>query len=91
VLCEALRVREWTETEFAWALGYSTLFVKALLREPHFTPELALRLEAAGLGRAEDWMTVQRDYDLGELRERMGGEMAMIQRRAIRIQLVRDN
>lgn len=90
-LYRALRVRDWTEREFAWALGYSTLIVEALFYDPHLTPEMALRLEAAGLGRAEKWMSTRRGHDLAELRERMAGEMALIQRRAVRIHQVRDH
>ena len=90
-LFEALRVRDWTEREFAWALGYSTLLVDGLLYGRHLTPEMALRLEAAGLGRAEQWMKARRDRDLAELRERMAAEMAMIKRRAVRIHQVRDD
>jgi plasmid maintenance system antidote protein VapI len=90
MLREALEARGWSKAELAWTLGYSTLFVESLLAEPCFTPEIALRLEA-GLGvRAEAWLDCQRDHELWHLRERMGGEMAMIQRRAVRASSLRD-
>jgi plasmid maintenance system antidote protein VapI len=47
------------------------------------SPETALRLEAALDVRAEAWMDLGRDHDLSRLRDRMGGELARIRRRAL--------
>jgi len=84
MLQRALRERGWSEGDLAWALGYSTVFVESLLSETCLSAEMALRLEASLGIRAEVWLDTQRDHDLWYLRDRMGGELAMIQRRAIR-------
>jgi len=89
MLREALRDRGWTSSDLAWALGYSTLFVENLLKEPYLSPEVALRLEASLGISAETWLDTRRDHDLWQLRDRMGGELAMIQRRAIRTESLR--
>jgi addiction module HigA family antidote len=81
-LRDALRERDWSETKLAWALGYSTIFVRNLLDKPALTPQMALRLEAALGIQAEDWIHFQHDHDLWWLRERMEGELAMIRKRA---------
>jgi addiction module HigA family antidote len=84
MLQRALRARGWSASELAWALGYSTVFVQSLLNDTCLSAEMALRLEASLGIRAETWLDTQRDHDLWYLRDRMGGELAMIQRRAIR-------
>src|SRR5438132_3823796 len=84
MLHDALQERGWTQSDLAWALGLSTLFVENLLNDTYLSAEMALRLEASLGISAEAWLDTQRDHDLWYLRERMGGELAMIQRRAIR-------
>jgi plasmid maintenance system antidote protein VapI len=71
--------RGWSEAQLAWALGYSLRAIACVIDgERKITPELALRLEGALGERAETW---QRDHELWQLRERMGGELARIRRR----------
>ena len=89
MLQEALQERGWTKSELAWALGYSTLFVENLLDNTYLSADIALRLEASLGISAETWLDTQRDHDLWQLRDRMGGELAMIQRRAIRTESLR--
>jgi plasmid maintenance system antidote protein VapI len=74
--------RGWTEDELAWTLGYSPGFLRSLLASSVITPQLALRLEAALGEAAETWMDIQRDLDMARLRDRMGGDLARIRRRA---------
>jgi plasmid maintenance system antidote protein VapI len=80
----AARLQElaWSPSDLAWALGYSLSFTERMLERPVITPQLALRLEAAFQDPAETWADVQRDHDLARLRDRMGGELARIRRRA---------
>jgi addiction module HigA family antidote len=89
-LREAMQARGWSTEQLAWVLGYSTTFVESMLDKTVFTPEMALRLEAALGVKAEIWMDVQRDGDLWCLRERMGGEMMIIQRRSLRADLLEE-
>jgi addiction module HigA family antidote len=84
MLRKALQVRGWSESELAWALGYRTIFIENLLDDACLTAEMALRLEASFGISAETWLSSQPDHDLWYLRERMGGELVMIQRRANR-------
>jgi addiction module HigA family antidote len=84
MLHRALQERGWSQSDLAWALGCSTVLVESLLDDTYLSAEMALRLEASLGIRAEAWLDTQRDHDLWHLRERMGGELAMIQRRAIR-------
>src|SRR5437879_13628411 len=84
MLHRALQERGWTESDLAWALGCSTVLVEGLMADTYLSAEMALRLEASLGIRAEDWLDTQRDHDLWHLRERMGGELAMIQRRPVR-------
>lgn len=74
--------RGWSEKELAWALGYSLAFVENLLQHPEITPQVALRLEAALGEPAESWIDLHRDHELWRLRDRMGGDLARIRRRA---------
>lgn len=57
-------------TEFALRLGYSR---EALSRTLHgktpITPQLAWRLEQAGISSAEMWLSLQTKYDLWQLRQ----------------------
>jgi len=36
------------------------------------SPEMALRLESAGCGKAEGWLGMQLDYDLWKVKPRVG-------------------
>ena len=74
--------RGWGTNELAWALGYAPSFMALQLESPDVTPHFALRLEAAFGEPAETWLDLQRDVDLARLRERMGGDLARIRRRA---------
>lgn len=60
-----------TVTAFAAHLGYSR---EALSRTLHgktpITPQLALRLEQAGISTAEMWLKLQAKYDLWQLRQK---------------------
>jgi HTH-type transcriptional regulator/antitoxin HigA len=84
MLRRALQARGWSERDLAWALGYRTILIEDLLDETRITAEMALRLEASFGISAETWLNSQHDDDLWYLRERMGGELVMIQRRATR-------
>jgi len=56
---------------FARHLGYGREHLSRVLhgRAP-ISPDLALRLERAGIGRAKTWLAVQTDYDLWHLEQR---------------------
>lgn len=58
-------------TDFARHLGYSR---EAMSRTLHgktpITPQLALRLEQAGISTAEMWLALQSKHDLWHLRNR---------------------
>jgi plasmid maintenance system antidote protein VapI len=81
---KALLARGWSTMDLAWTLGYSTDFTENMINNTAFKPDVALRLEAALGIKAEAWMDLCQEHDLGLLRRRMGSELAMIQRRAIR-------
>lgn len=74
--------RGWSDIHLAWALGYSPSYVVAMLEHPEITPQLALRLEAAFGEPAETWVDLRRHIELHRLRDRMGGDLARIRRRA---------
>lgn len=78
----AMENRGWSDVHLAWALGYSPSYVVAMLEDPVITPQLALRLEAAFGEPAETWVDIHRDIELARLRDRMGGDLARIRRRA---------
>jgi len=56
---------------FARHLGYGREHLSRVLhgRAP-ISPDLALRLERAGIGRARTWLEVQADYDLWQSEQR---------------------
>jgi plasmid maintenance system antidote protein VapI len=84
MLQKALQLHGWSESDLAWALGYSRVFIENMLDNTYLSAEMALRLEASLGISAEAWLDTQLDHDLRYLRERMGGELVMIQRRASR-------
>jgi plasmid maintenance system antidote protein VapI len=70
----------WSPAELGWVLGCSTEAAESLVREPHLTPALALRLEAALeiLAMGLDGVA---PHDLWVLSERMETELALIRHR----------
>ncbi|MEL0249780.1 MAG: HigA family addiction module antitoxin [Actinomycetota bacterium] len=58
-----------TVGEVAEALGISRVALSRVLHEhTRVTPNVALRLEAAGIGTARAWLAMQTAYDLAEAR-----------------------
>jgi plasmid maintenance system antidote protein VapI len=86
-LRDALRDRRWSEEELAWVLDLSVELAEHLLWEPHVTPTLALRLEAALEIPARDWYAAAGTPmpDLWFLQDHMAGELAAIRRRRYRL------
>lgn len=65
-------------TQFAAALGMSRVAISRVLNgAAGISTELAIRLELAGLSRAEVWMGAQADYDLWQARQ---GELPHVER-----------
>jgi plasmid maintenance system antidote protein VapI len=56
--------------------------IETLIDNSVFTPQMALRLEAALGIDARQWLGGRDEYDLEALEEEMGGELAWIRRRA---------
>jgi len=84
MLHRALQVRGWSESDLAWALGHRAMLIENLLDNTSFSAEMALRLEALFGISAETWLRTRCDEELWYLRERMGGELVLIRRRAMR-------
>jgi addiction module HigA family antidote len=58
-------------TAFARHLGYTRESLSRVLNgRAAVSPDLALRLEQAGIGTARVWLGVQADYDLWNARQR---------------------
>ena len=58
-----------TVGEVAETLGISRVaFSRGLHEHARVTPNMALRLEAAGIGTARAWLAMQTAYDLAEAR-----------------------
>ena len=58
-----------TVGEVAEALGISRVALSRVLHEhARITPNVALRLEAAGIGTARAWLAMQTAHDLAEAR-----------------------
>ena len=74
--CEILREDVLPElgmsvTDFARHLGYSREAISRTLHgKTPITPQLALRLEQAGISTAEMWLALQNKHDLWHLRHR---------------------
>ncbi|WP_107331537.1 HigA family addiction module antitoxin [Metapseudomonas otitidis] len=65
-------------TEFARALGMSRVAISRVLNgQAGISTDLAIRLELAGLSRAEVWVGMQADYDLWQARQ---GEQPHVER-----------
>ena len=81
---EKLRVtlgdHDWSPAELGWVLGCSTEAAESLVRKPHLTPALALRLEAA-LKTPVMGLDGVAPHDLRVLSERMEIELALIRHR----------
>ncbi|HWC37400.1 MAG TPA: hypothetical protein VG476_02670 [Acidimicrobiales bacterium] len=75
----------WTQQDLADCWGGSQAGV-SLLTSGHrtITPKVALRLEAAGLGPAENWLYLQTRWELEELRAGHVAELETIRQRAER-------
>ncbi len=57
--------------ELARRLGFARETLSRILHgHAPISPDLAVRLEAAGIGTAQTWMSVQIDYDLWQARNR---------------------
>ncbi|HWR80031.1 MAG TPA: HigA family addiction module antitoxin [Pseudomonas sp.] len=60
-----------TITDFAAALGYSRVHLSKVLNgRASITPDLAVRLERAGIGRARHWLAMQASYELWQAEQR---------------------
>ena len=60
-----------TITDFVAALGYSRVHLsKGLTGRASITPDLAVRLERAGIGRARHWLAMQASYELWQAEQR---------------------
>mgnify|MGYP003493504991 FL=1 len=60
-----------TITDFAAALGYSRVQLSKVLNgRASITPDLAVRLERAGIGRARHWLAMQASYELWQAEQR---------------------
>ncbi|WP_422823640.1 HigA family addiction module antitoxin [Vreelandella janggokensis] len=58
-------------TEMARRLGLARETLSRILHErAPISPDLAVRLERAGIGRARTWLSVQSDYDLWQAENR---------------------
>lgn len=58
-------------TEMARRLGLARETLSRILHErAPISPDLAVRLERAGIGRARTWLSVQGDYDLWQAEHR---------------------
>lgn len=58
-------------TELAKRLGYARPhFSRVLHGHAPISPDLAVRLERAGIGKARTWLGVQTDYDLWQAEHR---------------------
>ncbi|MDA7085593.1 HigA family addiction module antitoxin [Pseudomonas sp. SA3-5] len=57
--------------ELARRLGFARESLSLVLHgQAPISPDLAVRLERAGVGRARTWLDVQTDYDLWQARHR---------------------
>ena len=60
-----------TITDFAAALGYSRVHLSKVLNgRASITPDLAVRLGRAGIGRARHWLAMQASYELWQAEQR---------------------
>lgn len=60
-----------TITDFATALGYSRIQLSKVLNgRASITPDLAVRLERAGIGQARHWLAMQASFDLWRAEQR---------------------
>ena len=60
-----------TITDFAAALGYSRVQLSKVLNgRASITPDLAVRLERAGIGQARHWLAMQASYELWQAEQR---------------------
>jgi antitoxin HigA-1 len=58
-------------TELARRLGYARETLSRIMHgHAPISPDLAVRLERAGIGRARLWLAVQADYDLWQAEHR---------------------
>lgn len=57
-------------TEAAKRLGISRVFLSRVLNgKASVSPDLAVRLEASGLGKAKMWLSIQAAYDLWTIKQ----------------------
>ena len=68
---DVLPALDMTGTELARRLGLARETLSRIMhgRAP-ISPDLAVRLERAGIGKARTWMAVQADYDLWQAEHR---------------------
>lgn len=60
-----------TITELAQRLGFARETLSRILHgHAPVSPDLAVRLEMAGIGRARTWLAVQADYDIWQAQQR---------------------
>jgi addiction module HigA family antidote len=71
LLEDVLPALNMTGTEFARRLGFARETLSRIMhgRAP-ISPDLAVRLERAGIGSARTWLAVQADYDLWQAEHR---------------------
>lgn len=60
-----------TKTELARRLGFSRETLSRIMHgHAPISPDLAVRLERAGIGKARVWLAVQADYDIWQANQR---------------------
>jgi addiction module HigA family antidote len=60
-----------TVTEFAQRLGFARETLSRIMHgHAPISPDLAVRLERAGIGKARMWLAVQAEYDLWQAEHR---------------------
>ena len=63
-------------TEFARRLGFARETLSRIMHgHAPVSPDLAVRLERAGIGKARAWLGVQADYDLWQAEHRQQPEI----------------
>ncbi len=73
IKAECLEPLGLTVTAAAEWLGVGRVSLSEMLNaRSGVSPEMALRLEAAGWGKAEGWLGMQLDYDLWKVKQQVG-------------------